>query len=68
MTGMQWSNQPTPYAGPFVAPTAWPMYMPSYITRPLMHSPFLQTQSEELARRNQDMEVRELRSIAYLDL
>ena len=56
MTVMQWSNQPTSYASPFVAPPAWPMYMPSCMPRPLTHSSFLQAQFEELARRNHDME------------
>ena len=61
MTGMQWP-QPTPYASPFVAPPPWPMYMPSvsYMPRPVTQPPFLQAQFEELARRNQDMEAREL--------
>ena len=61
MTGMQWP-QPTPYPSPFVAPTPWPMYMPnvSYMPRPVTRPPFLQAQFEELARRNQDMEAREL--------
>ena len=61
MTGMQWP-QPTPYASPFVVPPAWPMYMPnvSYMPRPLTQLPFVQAQFEELARRSQDMEAREL--------
>ena len=60
VTGMQWSNQPTPYASPFMAPPVWPMYMPGDIPRPLTQPPFLQAQFEEFARRNQDMEAQEL--------
>ena len=60
MTGMQFSNQPTPYASPFMAPPAWPMYMPSYMPRPNTQLPFMQAQFEELARRHQDIEAREL--------
>ena len=59
ITGMQWP-QPTPYASPFMAPPAWPMYMPSYLPRPLSQPPFLQAQFEDLTRRDQDMEAREL--------
>ena len=68
MTGMQWA-QSTPYASrsPFMAPPPWPMYMPSYMPRPLAKPPYLQAQFEELARQNQDMEAHECSS-AYLDL
>ena len=38
---MQWSSQPTPYAGAFMAPPAWPMYMPSYMPRPLTQPPLM---------------------------
>ena len=41
-------------------PPAWPMYMPGYLPRPVTHSPFLKAQFEELARRDQEMVVREL--------
>ena len=49
-----------PYASPFMAAPAWPMYMPSYMPRPLTQSPFLKAQLEELAMRNQDIGPREL--------
>ena len=59
MTGMQWP-QPTPYVSPIMAPPAWPIYLPSYMPRPLTQLHFLHAHFEELARWNQDMEAREL--------
>ena len=41
MTGIQWP-QSTPYASPFMAPPPWPMYMLSYMPRPLTQLPYLQ--------------------------
>ena len=45
-----------PDASPFMAPPAWPMYMASYMPRPLTQPPFIQAQFEELARQNQEKE------------
>ena len=60
MAGMPWSSQPTPYASAFIAPPAWPMYMPSCMPRPLTQPTFMQAQFEELARQHQDLEALEL--------
>ena len=57
---MPWSSQPTPYASAFMAPPAWPIYMPSYMPRPPTQPPFMQAQFEELARQRQDLEAPEL--------
>ena len=43
-----------------MAPPVWPMYMPSYMPRPLTQPPFLQAHFEELARPCQDIEAQEL--------
>ena len=52
--GMPWPSQPTPYASAFMAPSAWPVYMPSYMPWPM------QAEFEELARQHQDLMAREL--------
>ena len=38
VASMQWPSQPTPYASAFMAPPAWPMYMPCYMPSPPPHS------------------------------
>ena len=53
-------SQPTPYASAFMAPPAWPMYMPSYMPRPPTQPAFMQAEFEELARQRQDLEACEL--------
>ena len=54
--------KPIPYASAFMASPAWPMYMASYMPRPLTQPPFMQAQFEEFARQHQDIEARELES------
>ena len=34
MAGAPWPSQPTPYASAFIAPPAFPMYKPSYMSTP----------------------------------
>ena len=60
MASMQWPSQPTPYASAFMAPPAWPMYMPCYMPRPPTQPPFMQAQFEGVPRQRQDLEAREL--------
>ena len=43
-----WPNQPTPYASAFMAPPAWPMYMPSYMPRTPTQQAFMQADLKSL--------------------
>ena len=63
---MPWSSQSTPYASAFMAPPAWPMYMPGCMPRPPTQPPFMQAQFEELIRQRQDIEARDLEVISKL--
>ena len=56
MAEAPWPSQATPYACAFVAPPAWPMYMP----RPPAQQASMQAKLEELARQGHDLETREL--------
>ena len=60
MARMPRSSQPTPYASAFMAPPAWPMYMPSQMPRPPTQPSFMQAQFEELDKQYQDLEAPEL--------
>ena len=55
-----WLNQTTPYPSAYMAPPAWPMYMPSYLPRPLAQQSSMQAKREELAMQCQELEAREL--------
>ena len=60
IAGALWPSQPTPNASAFMAPLAWPMYMPSYMPWPPAQQALLQAEFEELARQHQDLEVQKL--------
>ena len=61
MAGTSWPSQPTPYAGGFMAPPAWPTYMPSYMPWPTAQQALMQAEFEELVRQHHDLEARELK-------
>ena len=56
-----WPSQATPDASAFMAPPAWPMYMPSYMPRPPAQKPLKQAEFEEFDRQGQYLEPRELK-------
>ena len=60
MAGAPWLNQTTPDCSAYMAPPAWPMYMPSYLPRPQAQWSFLEAEHEELAMQHQELEAREL--------
>ena len=49
-----------PYPDTYMAPPAWPMYMPSYLPRPQMEPSSTQSEREQLAIQRQELEVKEL--------
>ena len=59
VAGLPWPSQPTPYASAFtfMAPPAWPMYMPSYMPRPPTQQAFMQAEFKELARQRRELKV-----------
>ena len=53
-------SQASPYPSAFMALPAWPMYMPSYLPRPLAQQSTMQAEHEELAMQCHDLKAREL--------
>ena len=60
MAGAPWLSQVTPYPSAFMAPLAWPMYMNSYLPKPVAQQSSMQAECEELDRQRHDLEAREL--------
>ena len=60
MAGAPWLSQVTPYPSAFMAPLAWPMYIPSYLPKPVAQQSSMQAECEELDRQRHDLEAREL--------
>ena len=60
MAGAPWLNLTTPYPSAFMAPPAWPVYMPNYLPRPQAQQSSMQAEHEELAMQRQELEAREL--------
>ena len=58
MAGMLWPSQSTPYASAFMAPPAWPMYVPCNMPRPPTQPAFMQAEFKELAE--EMLELRQL--------
>ena len=68
MAGAPWLNQTTPYPSAFMAPPAWPIYMPNYLPRPQAQQSSTQAKCEELARQCPDLEARALKLNRELEL
>ena len=60
MAGVPLLSQSMPYPSAYMAPPAWPMYMPSYLPRPQMEQSSTQSERELLAMQRQELEAREL--------
>ena len=60
MPGAPLPSQAMPYPSAFMAPPAWPMYMPHYLPRPQAQQSSMQAEREKLARQRHDLEAREL--------
>ena len=55
MAGAPWLNQSTLYPSSYMAPPAWPMYMPSYLPQPQVQQSSTQAEREQF----QELEARE---------
>ena len=58
MVGAPWLNQTTPYPSAFMAPPAWPMYMPNNLPEPQAAQSSMQVEREELGMQHQELEAR----------
>ena len=60
MVGAPMLNHGSPYPSAYMAPPAWPMFMPSYLPRPQMEQSSTQSEREQLSMQSQELEAREL--------
>ena len=60
MAGVPLLSQSTPHLSAYIAPPAWPMFMPSYLPQPQMEQSSTQAELEQLEMQRQELEAREL--------